>query len=69
MDLLLDIDASLKTLELLNGLWAQVVEYKFFGGLKEDEIAEIMGVSTRTVERYWKHARAWLYNHLNQTTG
>ena len=66
LDLLLDIDKSLKTLEVLNGLWAQVVEYKFFGGLKEDEIAEIMGVSTRTVERYWKHARAWLYNHLRQ---
>lgn len=42
----------------------QVVEYRFFGGMTEKEIAEVLGVSTRTVERDWAKARAWLYRDL-----
>jgi RNA polymerase sigma factor (TIGR02999 family) len=42
----------------------QVVELRFYGGLREDEIAEVLGVSTRTVQREWVKARAWLYRAL-----
>jgi len=42
----------------------QVVEYRFYGGLTEDEIAAVLGVSTRTVQREWMKARAWLYREL-----
>ena len=42
----------------------QVVEYRFYGGLTEDEIAIVLGVSTRTVQREWMKARAWLYREL-----
>jgi len=42
----------------------QVVEYRFYGGLTEDEIAVVLGVSTRTVQREWMKARAWLYREL-----
>ena len=42
----------------------QVVEYRFYGGLTEDEIATVLGVSTRTVQREWMKARAWLYREL-----
>jgi RNA polymerase sigma factor (TIGR02999 family) len=42
----------------------QVVEYRFYGGLTEEEIAEVLGVSTRTVQREWTKARAWLYQEL-----
>jgi len=37
-----------------------VVEYRFFGGLQEKEIATLLGVSKRTVRRDWRKARAWL---------
>ena len=43
---------------------ARVVELRFFGGLKESEVAEVMGVSTRTIARYWKFAQAWLYREM-----
>ncbi len=60
----LDLDEALSTLEMINERWSKVVEFKYFGGLKEDEIAEILGVSVRTVERDWVKARAWLYHHM-----
>jgi RNA polymerase sigma factor (sigma-70 family) len=42
----------------------QVVECRFFGGMEEQEIAEALGVSERTVHRDWMKARAWLYRYL-----
>jgi len=43
---------------------AKVVEMRYFGGLGEEEIAEALGASTRTVERDWQFARAWLMRAL-----
>ena len=37
---------------------------RFFAGMQEEEIAEVMGVSTRTINREWRLARAWLYREL-----
>jgi RNA polymerase sigma factor (TIGR02999 family) len=45
----------------------QIVELKFFGGLTTDEIADALSVSTATVERDWKFARAWLYRAVGGT--
>lgn len=42
-----------------------VVECRFFGGMTEVEIARALGVSTRTVQREWLKARAWLYHALH----
>lgn len=42
----------------------RLVELRFFGGLTHEEIAEIEGVSVRTIERQWRFARAWLYREL-----
>jgi RNA polymerase sigma-70 factor (ECF subfamily) len=42
----------------------QVVEYRFFGGMDEQETADALGVSVRTVRRDWTKARAWLYRSL-----
>jgi DNA-directed RNA polymerase specialized sigma24 family protein len=47
---------------------AQVVECRFFGGLTEDETAEGLGVSARTVKRDWAKARSWLYGELYPDT-
>jgi DNA-directed RNA polymerase specialized sigma24 family protein len=41
-----------------------VVELRFFGGLTEEEIATTMGVTTRTIQRDWVKARAWLHKEL-----
>ena len=45
---------------------ARVVELKFFGGLQNEEIAELLGVSLATVKRDWSLARAWLHRELAQ---
>jgi len=46
---------------------ARVVEMRFFGGLTTEEAAAVLGVTTRTVERYWEFARAWLYRELESS--
>ena len=43
---------------------AAVVTLRFFGGLTIDQIAEVLGVSNRTVDYDWRHARAWLFKEL-----
>lgn len=58
---LLALDAALDGLEARQ---RQIVEARFFGGLEEREIAAILDVSTRTVQREWVKARAWLYREL-----
>ncbi|MEM1204229.1 MAG: ECF-type sigma factor [Acidobacteriota bacterium] len=57
---LLLLDDALERLAELDGRQAQVVELRCFGGLGIDEIAELLGVSRRSVERDWTHAKAWL---------
>jgi RNA polymerase sigma factor (sigma-70 family) len=42
----------------------QVVECRFFGGLTEEETAEVVGVTPRTVRRDWTRAKGWLYREL-----
>lgn len=53
-----------RALEGLGERQRQVVECRFFAGMEETEIAELLGVSTRTVRREWVKARAWLYAEL-----
>lgn len=61
---LLALDAALSKLHTLDPRAARVVELRFFGGLTEDEVAEVVGISTITVKRDWKAARAWLMGRL-----
>lgn len=58
---LIALDAAL---EELDDRQRQIVEYRFFGGLEEREIAVVLGISDRTVRREWIKARAWLYRTL-----
>jgi RNA polymerase sigma-70 factor (ECF subfamily) len=58
------IDDALKRLARLNQRQCQIVELRYFGGLTEDEIAETLNISARTVRRDWNLARAWLYREL-----
>ncbi len=43
---------------------AQIIELRYFGGLNREEIAAVMGVSSASVTRRWRMARAWLYDDL-----
>lgn len=61
---LITLDDALNELARRNPRLAQVVEYRFFGGLTEEEIAELLEVTPRTVQRDWATARAWLYQEL-----
>ena len=62
---LLLVDEALTKLKQWDARQASVVELRFFGGLSPAEIAEVLGVSERTVKRDWSMARAWLSNLLN----
>jgi RNA polymerase sigma factor (TIGR02999 family) len=61
---ILDLHDALERLAALDWRKAQVVELSYFGGLKHDEIAEVLKVSIVTIRRDWVFARAWLYNEL-----
>jgi DNA-directed RNA polymerase specialized sigma24 family protein len=58
------LDEALARLVQLEPRPAQVLELRFFGGLQENEIAEVLRVSTITVKRDWKVARASLLSEL-----
>jgi RNA polymerase sigma factor (TIGR02999 family) len=55
-----DVDDALTDLEKLDPALARLVEMRFFGGMTEDEIADSLGVSKRSVSREWRKARALL---------
>jgi RNA polymerase sigma factor (TIGR02999 family) len=59
-----DLLALNEALEQLEPRQRQVIECRFFGGMEERDIAEVLGVSERTVRRDWVKARAWLYKTL-----
>ncbi|MFV1980151.1 MAG: sigma-70 family RNA polymerase sigma factor [Rhodothermia bacterium] len=61
---LLSLDEALDRLSALDERCAKIVEFRFFGGLREEEIAEVINVSVRTVRRDWVKARAWLYKEM-----
>lgn len=60
----LTLDGALDTLERCNAELARLVELRYFGGLTKQETAEVMGISTATVIRRWRMARAWLHCYL-----
>jgi len=63
-DALLQLDGAMNRLAELQPRLARVVECRFFGGLTEDEIAEALGVTVRTVQRDWAKARMLLQREL-----
>ena len=63
------LDEALRTLKRLHPRQHEVVELKFFMGLKRQEIAEVLDVSLTTVIRDWANARAFLLHELKKTGG
>jgi RNA polymerase sigma factor (TIGR02999 family) len=62
---LLELDEALNDLAKIDERLARVVECRFFGGMTEEETAESLGITARTVRRDWTKARAILYRALN----
>ena len=62
----LDLDEALQKLSHLDERLSRVVECRFFGGLSEEETAEVLGVTARTVRRDWVKAKALLYEELHE---
>jgi RNA polymerase sigma factor (TIGR02999 family) len=63
-DDLLALDAALTRLAGVDARASRVVELRFFSGLKEQEAAEVLGISLATLKRDWTFAKAWLYDAL-----
>lgn len=61
---ILAVDRALTSLAALDERLSRLVEMRFFGGLTEEEVAEVMGISERTVRRDWRKARAFLFHSL-----
>ncbi len=62
---LLALDRALVGLEKLDPRQARVVELRFFAGLTVEETAEVVAISTATVKREWRTARAWLKREIS----
>jgi RNA polymerase sigma factor (TIGR02999 family) len=60
----LSVDEALGELAEIDPRQAQIVELRFFGGLSNDEVAEYLAISPRSVDRDWACAKAWLYCRL-----
>ncbi len=65
----LALNEALETLQKVDRDLCDVITMRFFGGLENAEMALVLGVSTRTVIRRWKTARAWLMVYLNRRFG
>jgi RNA polymerase sigma factor (TIGR02999 family) len=63
---LVALDQALTGLTRIDSRKAQIVEMRFFGGLTVEEIGEVLKVSTGTIKRDWRAAKAWLYQELTR---
>jgi RNA polymerase sigma-70 factor, ECF subfamily len=61
---LLVLNDALDRLAAIDPRQREIIDLRFFGGLTIDEVAETLGLSSRTVKREWNFAKAWLYEQL-----
>lgn len=60
------VDEALEELGRVEPTEAQVVQLHIFAGMSHTEIGEVLGLSERSVKRYWSYAKAWLYHRIRQ---
>jgi RNA polymerase sigma-70 factor, ECF subfamily len=63
----LELDEALGRLEKLDERKSRILELRFFGGLSYEETCEVLGISTSTLDRELRLAKAWLYQELRRT--
>jgi RNA polymerase sigma factor (TIGR02999 family) len=64
LETILSLDSALIRLDAVDPRLRQIVELRFFAGLPEDEVASLLGVTTRTIERNWVKARLFLLDEM-----
>jgi len=64
---LVALDDALTSLSARDPRKGRIVELRFYGGLSEEETAEVLKISTKTVQREWNKAKAWLYYELKMS--
>lgn len=65
---MLAVENALTSLEELDPRRGRIVELRFYGGLNVDETAQVLGISTPTVKREWRAAKAWLHRSITEGT-
>ena len=63
---LIALDDALTSLAAFDLSKSRIVELRFFGGLTNEEVGEVMGMSLRTIEREWRKAKAWLRREISK---
>jgi len=63
---LIRLDEALNELAKVDPQKSRIIEMGYFGGLTDEEIAEVLGVSVVTVRRHWKFAKAWLRREVER---
>jgi RNA polymerase sigma factor (TIGR02999 family) len=63
---LVALHEALTRLAAMDERKGRIVEMKFFGGLTTEEVAEVLGVTPRTIEREWRKAKAWLHHAISK---
>ena len=63
-EIVLELDEALETLAQSSPEQAEIVKLRFFAGFTEPEIAEILNLSERSVQRQWSYAKAWLFERI-----
>jgi len=66
LDELIALDQALEQLDAVDTRLRRIVEYLFFSGMTQEQVAKLLGLSTRTIEREWKKAKLFLYRALNE---
>ena len=64
MDVAISVDSLLDQLAQIKPEWCTLVEVKFFLGLTDEEAAEMLGMKLRSMQRIWRDAREWLFEHM-----
>jgi RNA polymerase sigma factor (TIGR02999 family) len=67
-EMILLVDEALERFKVEDPEKGQIVVMKFFGGLTNQEVAQSLGVTERTVERQWAYAKAWLFRDIRKET-
>jgi RNA polymerase sigma factor (TIGR02999 family) len=69
VDAAISLGRLLEQLEKENPPWCHLVELKFFLGLTDEEAANVLGISLRTMQRMWRDARRWLFERMEPGDG
>ena len=65
-EVILQLDDALEELGRQSAEQVEIVKLRFFAGLSEPEVAELLNLSERTVQRQWSYAKAWLFDRIEQ---